>query len=57
MFAIRGSGNLLGVKTEDDRRVACGAIMRRGSTASYIGFHEETGQREVDLTIRDNPTT
>ena len=50
-----GSGNLLGVKTE----VACGAVMRRGSTAapaSYIDFLEVSQSlRGVDLTVRDNP--
>ena len=47
--------NLLGVKTE----VACGAVMRRGSTAapaSYIDFLEVSQSlRGVDLTVRDNP--
>ena len=56
LLAIReGSGNPLGVKTE----VACGAVMRRGSTAasaSYIDFLEVSKiLRGVDLTVRDNP--
>ena len=55
LLAIEGSGNLLGVKTE----VACGAVMRRGSTAapaSYIDFLEVSQSlRGVDLTVRDNP--
>ena len=49
LLAIREGGNLLGVKTE----AACGAIMRRGSTAapsaaSYIDFLEERGQSELE---------
>ena len=53
LLGIEGSGNLLGVKTE----VACGAVMRRGSTAaSYIDFLEVSKiLRGVDLTVRDNP--